>query len=133
MPHKLIISLWGYSYLFFLNLAKKPFSLPGIVTSILSPNILFAVSIYAFPDGAFLFDITGSVFNNNKILVIFPKHYFDSNSLSIKNESNEYLKDDITENINKIKAALDREQTKEYMELMEILKSEYKEDLEKTA
>ena len=44
-----------------------------------------------------------------------------------------YLKDDITENINKIKAALDREQTKEYIELMEILKSEYKEDLEKTA
>lgn len=44
-----------------------------------------------------------------------------------------YLKDDITENINKIKAALDRQQAKEYMELMEILKSEYKEDLEKTA
>ena len=44
-----------------------------------------------------------------------------------------YLKDDITENIDKIKAALDREKTKEYMELMEILKSEYKEDLEKTA
>ena len=44
-----------------------------------------------------------------------------------------YLKDDIVENINKIKTALDREQTKEYMELMEILKSEYKEDLEKTA
>ena len=44
-----------------------------------------------------------------------------------------YLKDDIIENIDKIKAALDRQQTKEYMELMEILKSEYKEDLEKTA
>ena len=44
-----------------------------------------------------------------------------------------YLKDDIIENIDKIKAALDREKTKEYMELMEILKSEYKEDLEKTA
>ena len=44
-----------------------------------------------------------------------------------------YLKDDIIENIDKIKAALDREKTKEYMELMEILKNEYKEDLEKTA
>ena len=44
-----------------------------------------------------------------------------------------YLKDDIIENIDKIKAALDREKTKEYMELMEILKSEYKEELEKTA
>ena len=44
-----------------------------------------------------------------------------------------YLKDDIIENIDKIKAALDREQTKEYMELMEILKNEYKEELEKTA
>ena len=44
-----------------------------------------------------------------------------------------YLKDDIIENIDKIKAALDREKTKEYMELMEILKSEYKEEIEKTA
>lgn len=44
-----------------------------------------------------------------------------------------YLKDDIIENIDKIKAALDREKTKEYMELMEILKSEYKEETEKTA
>lgn len=53
--------------------------------------------------GQNLFDITGFVFNNNKILVIFPKHYFDSNSLSIKNESNEYLKDDINILIDVIK------------------------------
>lgn len=44
-----------------------------------------------------------------------------------------YLKDDIIENIDKIKAALDREKTKEYMELMEILKNEYNEEIEKTA
>ena len=44
-----------------------------------------------------------------------------------------YLKEAIVNNIDKIKASLDREQTKEYMELMEILKSEYKEELEKTA
>lgn len=37
------------------NFAKKPFSLPGIVTSIFSPNTLLAISIYAFPDGALLF------------------------------------------------------------------------------
>ena len=43
------------------------------------------------------------------------------------------LKDDIIKNIDKIKAALDREKTKEYIELMEILKSEYKEEIEKTA
>ena len=49
------------------------------------------------------------------------------------NKKLKYLKDDIIENIDKIKSALDREQTKEYMELMEILKSEYKEELEKTA
>ena len=44
-----------------------------------------------------------------------------------------YLKEAIINNIDKIKASLDRENTKEYMELMEILKSEYKEELEKTA
>ena len=44
-----------------------------------------------------------------------------------------YLKDDIIENIDKIKAALDREKTKEYMELMEILKNEYNDNIEKTA
>ena len=44
-----------------------------------------------------------------------------------------YLKDDIAENIDKIKAALDREKTKEYMELMEILKNEYNDNIEKTA
>ena len=44
-----------------------------------------------------------------------------------------YLKDDIMENINKIKSALDRQQTKEYMELMEILKNEYNDNIEKTA
>ena len=51
-------------YLFFeknlLSLAKNPFSLPGIVISIFSPKILFDISKYAFPDGAFLFCITGS-------------------------------------------------------------------------
>lgn len=44
-----------------------------------------------------------------------------------------YLKDDIIENIDKIKTALDREKTKEYMELMEILKNEYNDNIEKTA
>ena len=44
-----------------------------------------------------------------------------------------YLKDDIIENIDKIKAALDREKTKEYMELMKILKNEYNDNIEKTA
>ena len=33
-----------------------------------------------------VFDITGFVFNANKILVIFPKHYFDNNDLLIKNK-----------------------------------------------
>ena len=44
-----------------------------------------------------------------------------------------YLKEAIINNIDKIKAALDRENTKEYIELMEILKNEYKEEIEKTA
>ena len=44
-----------------------------------------------------------------------------------------YLKDDIIENIDKIKAAHNREQTKEYMKLKKKKKNEYKEDLEKTA
>ena len=44
-----------------------------------------------------------------------------------------YLKEAIVNNIDKIKASLDRENTKEYIELMEILKNEYKEEIEKTA
>lgn len=44
-----------------------------------------------------------------------------------------YLKEAIINNIDKIKASLDRENTKEYIELMEILKSEYNDNIEKTA
>ena len=40
--------------------AQNPFSLPGIVTSMFSPKTLFAISKYAFPEGALLFWITGS-------------------------------------------------------------------------
>mgnify|MGYP003511740709 CR=1 FL=1 len=42
------------------NLVKNPLFPPGIVTSTFSPKILFAISVYAFPDGALLFVTTGS-------------------------------------------------------------------------
>ena len=45
---------------FFIFLQKPSFFLPGIVTSTFSPKILLAISIYALPDGAFLFDTAGS-------------------------------------------------------------------------
>ena len=44
-----------------------------------------------------------------------------------------YLKEALIDNIDKIKLSLERDKTKEYIELMEKLKSEYKEDTEKTA
>ena len=36
----------------FLTFAKNPSFFPGIVISTFSPNILLAISVYAFPDGA---------------------------------------------------------------------------------
>ena len=44
-----------------------------------------------------------------------------------------YLKEALINNIDKIKASLERDSTKQYIELMEKLKSEYKEETEKTA
>ena len=45
------------SYFFILNnlliFSKNPFSFPGIVTSIFSPNTLLAISKYALPEGAY--------------------------------------------------------------------------------
>ena len=51
-----------FSVYLFLNILLKndSFFLPGIVISTFSPKILLAISIYAFPEAAFLLATAGS-------------------------------------------------------------------------
>lgn len=58
-----------------------------------------------------VFDIVGFVYKENKILVVFPKHYYDKSDIDLFNQTNRYLGSDIKLLYNVIKKYGEHENT----------------------